>query len=287
MAAAEIKLPVLESAAAGVAFLRQHWREALVVALIAAAASTALSLLAVAMPGLVAVFVLLDYAVTACAYAALISLALGQGPLAAPRALADGALVWGAMAVVGFFLLIVCVVAVLPSAVILSVALAPFRDRLESLGAQPDPNAVGALFADAFQANPFPFLLVILAYLAVWMFLTSRLYLSAPATVAKRAILTFDTWPWTKNNMLRILGARLVLLAPAIIIVVAVQRFAGAALGVNTFDQVALGAFASANPAAYGVLQFVGQTAIYFGLVTLEAGLSSNLFLRLRGAAKP
>jgi hypothetical protein len=279
------KLPILQSAAAGVAFLREHWRAALAIALAAAAASTLVSLLAASAPGFVILLALVDYAVLACAYAALLTLALGTGPLAPPRVLADGARLWAAMAGIGFFLFIVCVVAALPSLVILSVAFAPFQSRIEALGAKPDPDALGALVAEAFQADPWPFLLVVLLYFAAWLLITSRLYLAAPATLANRTVTSFSTWPWTKGAMLRILAARLVLLIPAAVIVVAIQRFAGAALGVNTFDIAAIGSFARANPASAAALQFVGETAQYFVLVTLEAGLSARIFLELKGAA--
>jgi hypothetical protein len=285
MTAPEGKVPILISAAAGVRFWRDHWRTAGLIAIAGGAATGLLALVTLsAAPQLGIVLGVAQLLVQACAYAALLGLALGAGAPTPARIVQDGMRVFAAMAVIGFFLAIVCIVAMLPSMMILGMALAPFADRIEALGPNPEPTQLAPILAEAAKADPWPFVIVIGLYFIVWNLLTSRLYLAAPSTVAERAIRTFETWAWTKNNMLRIFAARLVLLAPAAMLVIAVRAFAGAALGVNALDLNALAEFAKANAPLYALVQFVSETANFFILFAFEAGLSAYLYRGLRGA---
>ncbi len=278
------KVPILMSAAAGVRFFADNWRLALVLALAGAGASTLLSVGVMTAPAATIVLQVVELFLAATLYSIFLARALGRKTISAGQAAREGVRVLGAMASIGFFLLIVCVVMALPAIVIVSSAFTPFEDRVLALGETPDNDAAAQLFADAFAVNPWPFLGVVLAYGLVWMLLTSRLYAAAPASVDRGTIHAFTTWAWTKGNMLRILGARLVLLAPAAVIVVAIQRFAGAGLGVNVFDLVEMSEFARAQVPKFVALQFVSEFAKYFGLVCLEAGLSASVYLTLQNA---
>jgi len=125
---------------------------------------------------------------------------------------------------------------------------------------------------------------VTLFYGAVWMLLTSRLYLAAPASVDQRRVLSLETWAWTKGSVLRITAARLLLLAPANILVGAIGHLIGRALGMNTLDPASVAALAAANPAGYLVYILIAAFLSFALFSSLEAGLSSYLYRGLKPA---
>jgi hypothetical protein len=187
---------------------------------------------------------------------------------------AGGLRVFGAMAVIGFFLLIVFVVAMIPGIAVFATALTPYMTQLEA--AQGDPAATMTILQQVMTENPAVFILLGLIYGFVWMALTSRLFLAAPASVDAGKVMSFDTWSWTKGNMLRIMAARLLLLVPAFFVTAAFASILGPLLGVQAgvvagVNPVSLGAFA-------GVNGFV-STLIYSGL---EARLAAFLHAGLR-----
>jgi hypothetical protein len=281
-------VPIRESIGAAFAFVRENLRFILIVAVAGAAAVTAVGAVTLAVPAIGLVTTLLSTVAQAFAYAALTAAALFGSGAARMRWTSDGGRVWAAMAIIGFFLFIVMFVAsMMASVAMFAGPLAPYLDDLQNAGG--DNAAVTAVMMRFVEANPVPLLLFVLFFGVIWMLLTSRLYLAAPATVDQQRILTFETWKWTKGAMLAITGARLMLLLPANIFIGAVSHLIGRAFGFNTLDPASAAATAQGNPAGYLLFVFIAgflQLALYS---SLEAGLSSYLYrgLKPQEAAPP
>jgi hypothetical protein len=180
--------------------------------------------------------------------------------------------VFGAMAVVGFFMFIVTVVAMIPGAVVMGVGLASFEAEIRA--AEGDPAAAQAVMAKAIQANPTPFLIVLAALTLMWMLLTSRLFLSAPATLANGKIMSFDTWRWTDGNVWRITAARALLLLPMFFVVNILGQIGATLLGGQ-----------NAPTAALAAVQFVVQVLMHLFYIPAEAGLAAYLHRGLKPSA--
>lgn len=226
---------------------------------------------------------LLTTGVQAVIYTLFLSLFLGLPAGAWPRRAAS---VWGAMAVIAFFLCIVFFVLSLPvSMIMLAGPLAPYAGDLQAAGTS--ETAVMEVMLRFAEAEPIPILVMMLFFGAVWMMLTSRLYVAAPATADQGRVLTFETWRWTKGATLAIIGARLLLLTPAYALVTALAYLAAALLGFNPFDPAAIAAMAQNNLVLFllyvGVRSFL-QFALY---MALEAGLSAYLYQGLKPAETP
>ena len=116
-------------------------------------------------------------------------------------------------------------------------------------------------------------------YLLVWFYLTTRLYLAAPASVDRGRILSFETWSWTKGATLKIMGARAMLIGPAFVLTFALTYLLSRAAGIALFD--ASGGSPQPGPA----LAFAIITAFLGYLVSdaLSANLSSALYRDLGG----
>jgi hypothetical protein len=168
--------------------------------------------------------------------------------------------------------------------VTMSILIAPYADAVKAAGE--DQAQLTQIFATA-MANQQGVATAALVIGAVIMFLiTSRFYLAAPASVDQRRIVVFESWRWTRGATLRIAAARFILLAPAFVLVGALQSLAAAALGFNA-DPASLLAQAQSAPAMfaafYGAALFL-QVIIY---TALEAGLSAYLYRALRAADAP
>lgn len=265
------KVPIVASVQAALTFLRTEFR-ALATPL--AMGATALALVAAlgggltqSVPGLM-LALLLQGAVLAVIYAAFLGVALKEPGARRGAIFSDGARLWAAMSIIGFFLALVFIVALIPGVIALSAAFAPYEGELTA--AQGDPIAMNALAERILAENPAPTLALAALYLVAWFALTSRLYLVAPASVAENAIRTFETWPWTKGAMLRIAAARLLLLGPLSALLFALQS-------------VALQWIQASPPAAPIVLVIMlGFLTATLILLALEAGLSAFLYRGLR-----
>ena len=205
---ADGRVPVRESVGAALRFVRETWQPIAVVSAIGAVVLTILSVLSTTVPALSLPVTIATTFANAFVYAAFISACLAGAPGLAQRIGGDGMRVWGAMAVVGFFLLIVFVVLGIPGIIVFAVMVAG-RYATELQAVQGDEAQMATLIQRIFTENPGILLGFLIFYGALWFALTSRLYLAAPASVDAKRILSFETWAWTKNNMLRILGARL------------------------------------------------------------------------------
>jgi hypothetical protein len=194
---------------------------------------------------------------------------------------ADGGRIWVAMALIGLFLFIVMFVAsMIASIALVAGPMAPYLTDLQGAGA--DNAAVMSIMLRFAEQNPLALLLAFLFIGAIWMLLTSRLYLAAPASVDRERILTSETWKWTKGAMLRITAARLMLLLPAYVFLFAVSQLLARLLGIDLLDPVAAQAFASANPVVYLGYALVTSFLSLAVYSSLEAGLSSFIYRGLK-----
>jgi hypothetical protein len=184
------------------------------------------------------------------------------------------------MAVIGFFLTLIFFVGLMGASMILGAAFAPYAAEFEAArNNEAETLALAERFA---QENPALIALLALVFAAAWLALTSRLYLAAPATVADQRVRTFETWNWTKDNMLRICAARLLLLVPAGIVASLLQAAIGAALGIAPLDPFAGARVLQADPTRY-LLYFIPAQIISLLLYRgLEAGLSAYLYKGLK-----
>ncbi|MEZ5994552.1 MAG: hypothetical protein R3C25_02260 [Hyphomonadaceae bacterium] len=277
-------VPIRESVGAAMRFVRANWRFIGFVSAIGAAAATLVAGLALAVPQLSLLTGIASAGVQAFVYAALVAAFLFGASAARGRVVTDGMRVWGAMLVVGFFLFLFFLVVTIPVMMVLAAGpMAPYLTDLQSAGA--DEEAVLGVMTRFMEENPGPVLALTLFYAALWLLLTSRLYLSAPASVDQGRVLTFETWKWTKGATWRIVAARLWLLAPANIFVGALGHLVGRGVGMDTLNPASAAAAVSSNP--IGFLAYVAVTSfLTFALyAALEAGLSAYLYRGLKPAA--
>jgi hypothetical protein len=274
-------VPIRDSVGGAFAFVRENLRFILLVGAAGAAALTAVGALTLAAPVLGFATTIVSTLAQTFAYAALVAAALFGGGAARVRWMSDGWRVWVAMALIGLFLFIVLFLAsIVASIVMVAGPLGPYLEELQRAGG--DNQAVMDVMLRFAEGNPVAVLLLTLFFGAIWLLLTSRLYLAAPATVDQQRILTFETWKWTKGAMLRITGARLLLLIPANIFVGAISHLIGRGFGINTLDPATAAGAAQANAPGYLMFVFLSaflQLALYS---SLEAGLSSYIYRGLK-----
>ncbi|MBL8536439.1 MAG: hypothetical protein JNM59_03455 [Hyphomonadaceae bacterium] len=247
---------------------------------LAAGAITALTALALGAPTLAFPLNMLMGLAQATAYAAFLGLALVSSDHARARFLQDGLRTWAAMAIIAFLMFILLFVMSLPIVgVLLAGPMAPYVEDLQRAGQ--DQAAVMAIMTRFAEANPGMLLGIVLFFGAITLFVTSRFFVAAPATLAARRILTFETWRWTKAATLSIVGARLMLLAPANVFAGALGYVIGRLMGVDAM------APATGQTAAPFFLVYVFASAFLSLMIyyALEAGLSAAFYRRLRPPA--
>lgn len=267
------KLSVRDNVGAALRFAREHWRFVLTVAAIAGVAEG----VTFALMGATLSWMLLLGVINAAAYAALTRAAL-FGPGGVQQSLlADGARVFAAMAVIGFFLSIVFIMLLF---VAMSVLIAPFEAEVKAAGE--NQAAMMDIMNRAVEGQPGTLAWTIVIGAVIVFLITSRFFLAAPASVEQKRIVVFESWKWTRGALLRIMGARLMLFVPALILVGALQSLVALVIGAPGGDPAALAAYAAATPAGfaafYAAASFL-QIAIYS---SLEAGLSANLYRSLK-----
>lgn len=265
-------------------FARENLRFAAALAAVGAVAVALLSGLSRIVPVLGLPLSIFSTIVEAAIYAALIGAFLFGAAAVRERLGGDTGRVWAAMAIVGFFLTIVMVVTTIPLVVVLFAGpMAPFVDDIQ--GAGQDQAAMMQVLVRFGAANPGWILFACLVVLGIWYYLTSRLYLSAPASLDQKRILTFETWNWTRGHALRVSGARLLLLTPAYILVNALNMALGLVMGFNPFDPAAMAAAIQSNPVGYIVYVLIASFISLFVYLPLEAGLSTALYRKLKPGA--
>lgn len=275
------QVPIRESVGAALRFTRENLRFIAIISAMGAAATTAVAALALASPALSIFTSVGGGLIQAFTYAAFVIAALFGAGAVRERWVADGGRLWAAMVVIGFFLFIVMFVLSIPAMIALFAGpMAPYVNELQTAGS--DQAAVMQIMTRFATENPGALMTVTLFFGVIWLFLTSRLYLAAPATVEEGRILTFETWKWTKGAMLRITGARLLLLAPANILAGALGHLVGLPFGINSLAPAASAGAVAANPVGFLIYVFVATFLTFALFSSLEAGLSSYLYKGLR-----
>jgi len=279
-------VPIRESVGAAFGYVRENIAFIATVSAAGAAGAALIGAIALVGPQVVFVTTIASTLLQTFAYAALVGAALFGARAVPARLVSDGMRVWAAMAIIGFLLFIVMFVASMVASIVLVAGpLAPFLPDLQAAGE--DQAAVLAVMLRFAEQNPGALLALTLFFGGVWILLTSRFYLAAPASVDQQRILTFETWPWTKGAMLRITGARLLLLIPANLFAFAVTHLFGRLLGINSLDMASIAAAAAGNPAAYLAFAFVSSLLTFAIYTSLEAGLSTYLYRGLKPAGPP
>lgn len=276
------KVPVRESVGAAARAVRENARFVGTLALGAGAAAALITLLLALAPALGLVLNVLSWGLNAFVYAALLAAFLSGPAAAVARWGGNGLRVWAAVVVVGFFVAIVSLVLLIAISVALGPFLLPFAQELQSVGE--DRAAAMTLLVRMVSAAPAPFAIAGLFFSAVLLMLTSRLYLAAPASLELGRLMTFETWAWTKGSMLRICAARLMLLAPAYVLVAALSALAGGLMGADVTTPAGFVSLAEGN--AFAASLFVFATSVVgIGIYTaLEAALSAYLYRGLKPA---
>ncbi len=221
---------------------------------------------------LLAIFVVLT-----ATHAALVSGALNGAAAVRARLLGDAGRVGAAMAMVG---LIVGIIVIAGAYMSMAVLIAPFEAEVRAAGE--DQEQLAAIFNRAVESQPQIAPIALAICTALIFYITSRFFLAAPASVAEGRVRVFESWRMTRGQTLKIMGARLMLLLPALVFVWALQSLLAVALGFNTSDAGALLAQVQANPVLFLVFFAIGlfaQIALYGAL---EAGLSAALYRRIK-----
>lgn len=267
---------VQDSVGTALHFVRSNWQNVLIVSGIAALANTLVQSLGSLAPQLPMVTIVVVLAIYALVYAVFIGLALRGGPLRVSSA--DWSRLLAAMTIVAFFLCIVGFVLMMVAGIFLLGG--PYASFLqEASRASGDQEAVNRILQRMWISNPWPIVLMCGFFVAVWFYLTTRLYLAAPASIDRGRILTFETWAWTKKATLKIMLGRLMLIAPAFVLTFALTYVLGRALNIDLFNAHA------ANPTAAGALVFAIVSAFLNYAISdaFGAGLSTALYRDLGG----
>lgn len=187
----------------------------------------------------------------------------------AGRVAGSGAMVW----------LMIAIVALVAAYGAMALVIAPYAEEVRAM--KDNEEALTQLMQRAIAEQPTVLFWAMAAGFAALLLLTSRLFLTAPASVERRRVVVFESWAWTRGNLLRIVGTRVVLLGPALIFAGALQSLVGMGMGLGVADPIALAQSAQANPASfmvfYAAAQFI-QIAVY---TAFEAGLSAALYRQL------
>jgi len=268
--------PARDSIGASLRFVRAQWqRIGIAAGAVAVAQAVALVLTG---PSLIWMVTLLGG--FAAAYAFYISAALGGVDPRQGLAAHAGRLVLS-MAIIGCFAFIVMLLVVF---VAMSVLIAPYSAEVQAAGE--NEAAVRAIMDRAIAAQPDVLFWCLLIGMALLFVLTTRFYFSAPASVDRRRIVVFESWRLTRGLFVRILLSRIVLLAPALILVGALQSLAAMSLGAPT-DPAGIVAYGQSNRIGFALFY---ASAIFFQLSifsALEAGLSAFLYRTASAAAQP
>jgi hypothetical protein len=267
-------VPIFESVGAALRYVRENGRFVLTVGAAAAIAQGVVLLL-----GANLLWIIVVLTASVFAYTALIARALNLPAAPDRNLIGHAARVGAAMAIVGLLLIMLFIGLMFLGVAVLT---APYQEEIKA--AAENQAALNEIMSRALTSRP-EVMSWTTALAAVLVFaITTRFYLSAPATADQRQITVFDSWRATRGNFLRIAGARLLLLGPAFVFVSALQTLLAYAFGMPAGDPIALVAQSRTNPIGFAVfytLSFFLQVTLYSAL---EAGLSSYLYRGLKPA---
>jgi len=275
-------VPIVECVREGFGFLARDWRMIVPVALIGAAGLAPLQVWAESATAAgdgggrllaTGLSVLVQIPLLAAFYRR--TLSRGADPLSL-RIGADEFNLAGTTAALGFFFFIVVIVGV----IFISTALAALASgsTADLQGLQGLPTAEAARrFGEALGAEGQAVLVVsMLALAGVLLWLSARLALAYPATVASQRVMAFSTWGWTKGNVGAVMAALLLTVAIGVGLSVLVMMAPGALLAA-TFGNAAL--TTPATPANW-IASYLGAAA---GLVFFHAPYTATTAYLHRG----
>lgn len=269
-------VPIRDSVGAALRFARANSRLILIAATLAALGQGVLALFGATPTWLFGVLVAL-----LVSHTAFVSVALGA-PVTTQVLAPNSTRVGATLAMVGFFLALMFFVVTFFA---MTATVAPYQDQIQAAGE--DEAAVRAILETA-AANGGDIMRGSLIIFVVLLFaLTTRFYVATPATIDRQRITVFESWRMTRGNFLRIAGARLLLLAPAFILVGALQTLAARVLGVPGTDALAVLTYSQANPVGFALFYTASvflQVAIFS---SLDSGLSASIYRIVKNANPP
>lgn len=281
------RAPVLESVLEGFTFVARDWRAILPIAVVAAVVIGAITvwLQVLQAQGNLAMSVLVSVGsalVQAVFLAALLRRALSQGQ--APLALAAGrdeANLAGVTLSIGFLFVIIFIFAILVIAMSLGALLAGSNLNADALSSLPPEEAARQFIAALGTDGTLVLLVMGGAFFALALWISARLLLSYPATVAEGRMFVFSTWGWTKDNGLRLMACLLLVSCGGLLLsLIAVAPF-------SVIVDMAFGKGASKVAGAPAQWVIALLTAFFSTMFSLApyAGLTAYLYRGLRGNA--
>lgn len=269
-------VPIRDSVGAALRFARANSRLILIAATLAALGQGVLALFGATPTWLFGVLVAL-----LVSHTAFVSVALGA-PVTTQVLAPNSTRVGATLAMVGFFLALMFFVVTFFA---MTATVAPYQDQIQAAGE--DEAAVRAILETA-AANGGDIMRGSLIIFVILLFaLTTRFYVATPATIDRQRITVFESWRMTRGNFLRIAGARLLLLAPAFILVGALQTLVARVLGVPGTDALAVLTYSQANPVGFALFYTASvflQVAIFS---SLDSGLSASIYRIVKNANPP
>ncbi len=276
------KAPILECVREGFAFIARDWRLIAPIALIGAVGLTPLEVwsdgaMARNDLGAMALASLASLLVQMPVLAAFYRRAASRGtePLAL-RVGADELNLAGVSLSIAFVFMIVFFVGMFVIMLSLVSLLVGSGLDPESLRELPPPEAaqrfVAALGNDGKAV--FVGLLIALAAFALW--LSARLALAYPATIAEKRMLVFSTWSWTKGNATSI-AACLILLALGAVAVIIAATILPSVLVATVFGEASLN---SPGSPGHWIMAFLSATA---GIAFFHAPYAAMMAYLYRG----
>lgn len=281
------RAPVLESVLEGFTFVARDWRSIVPIALIAAVAIGGITvwlqvLQARGNLGMSLLVTVLSALVQAVFLAALLRRTLSQGQ--APLALTAGRDETNLMGVtlsLGFLYAIIFIFAILVIAMSLGALLAGSNLNADALQGLPPEEAAKQFLAALGSDGTLVLLVLSSAFLALVFWISARLILSYPATVAEGRMFVFSTWSWTKDNGLRLMAALLLVsLGGLLLSLLAVAPF-------SVIVEMVFGKGAHKVPGAPAQWVIALLSAFFSTMFSLApyAGLTAYLYRGLRGNA--
>ena len=121
---------------------------------------------------------------------------------------------------IGVFAGLMCIIIPFGSLVVLIVSvvviprLASSPEEFQRLLDDPDAMSI-ALETGLGPAGSAAFLIFMFAAIGIFIYVATRLSMMNAATVGERRVVMFQTWPWSRGNVFRMLGALILTLLPA------------------------------------------------------------------------
>ncbi len=280
MADAAGKLPIITCARDAWLFLRDHWRmflpAAAAMALVSqigfalavmagggagdqSALGGSLGNLAIALPALLASLM----------FAAAVLRKVVRGEFTGPMGLGFGADELRLLAVVAAFGCMIIPLGTLVFIIVSTTFLSRLAATPEELTAiLNDPEALNEALAQALgPGGTAAFLLLVMLVFAAAIYLFTRLFMVNAATIGERRVVMFQSWRWSRGNVLRMLGAIMLTWLPAYVIDSVVVEVGVAILRPITTDGNAGLVLIAFNAVATFVAAMVGIPSIVLGAI--------------------